>query len=156
MTKRQRLYPEIRRLREDEGLMWREIGRIMGLSLKTVSDYYYDPDGHVAAARKAASDVRTRKVCPTCGGQMGPRRCGSEQCRKCADEQRARGFECRLDDVAEMYREGMSLREIARELGYGPNSTPPEVTEARRRGLLTDYRYEAVRRKRMHQNRWAA
>jgi DNA-binding transcriptional regulator LsrR (DeoR family) len=35
-----------------------------------------------------------------------------------------------------MYREGMTQREIARELGYGPNSIPPEITEARRLGLI--------------------
>jgi hypothetical protein len=48
----------------------------------------------------------------------------------------------RVEDVAEMYREGVPLREIAREFGYGPNSVPSEVIEARRRGLI-GYRYHA-------------
>jgi DNA-binding NarL/FixJ family response regulator len=42
----------------------------------------------------------------------------------------------RLDDVAALYNEGASQREIAAYLGYGPTSIPPELDQARKRGLI--------------------
>lgn len=53
MTKRERLYPEIKRLRDDEGLTWREIGERLGMSLKTAHEYYSDPRGERYAERQA-------------------------------------------------------------------------------------------------------
>jgi hypothetical protein len=69
-----------------------------------------------------------------------------------------RAVYARLEDVAQMYREGLSIREIARELGYGPNSQPPHVTQCFRLGLLRpdEYRYPADRRENAHDARWAA
>lgn len=45
-----------------------------------------------------------------------------------------------------MYNAGLPLREIARALGYGPNSNPPEVVAARKLGLI-GHRYKAYERK---------
>jgi hypothetical protein len=77
-SKRETLYPEIKRLREDEGLKWREIGARLGLSLSTVHDYYSDPTGETVRARKAKNDG----VCSDCGGptrgggaKVPPKRC---------------------------------------------------------------------------------
>jgi hypothetical protein len=77
MTKRERLYPEIKRLREREGLTWREIGERIGLSQKTACEYYFDPAGEAARARKR----KTNGACRDCGrptvsdGSYVPERC---------------------------------------------------------------------------------
>lgn len=63
MTKRERLYPEIKRLREDEGLMWREIGERLGIALTTAQDYYADPTGEKARVRK----LKNARACLDCG-----------------------------------------------------------------------------------------
>lgn len=62
---RESLYPEIRRLREDEGLMWREIGERVGLALTTVQDYYTHPTAELDRARR---DKYTG-TCSGCGGR---------------------------------------------------------------------------------------
>jgi hypothetical protein len=83
MTKRERLYPEIKRLREAEGLMWREIAERIGLALQTVQDYYSDPDGSKVAARKAKTDG----ACLDCGGRtVGDGSYTPERCAGCRAE----------------------------------------------------------------------
>lgn len=92
--------------------------------------------------RKRACDDRMRAPCPECGEPMSVRSAyrhkGRSQmsCRACCRKREAAAQRARVEDVAEMYREGLSMREIAAELGYGPNSKPWEVTEARRLGLI--------------------
>lgn len=90
--------------------------------------------------RKRACDNRARGLCIDCGDPLGPRSAwvGTERCRPCRFKREAAAHRLRVEDVAEMYREGMSMREIARTLGYGDNSNPHEITEAFRLGLLTD------------------
>lgn len=153
MTKRELLYPEIKRLREVEGLKWREIGERFGLSLKTVHTYYTDPEGVASNAAKRRSDARTRATCPRCGGPMGPRRMRSETCRSCYHAEIARAKRERMDDVAKLWNEGASQEEIKRYLGYGPNSTPPILSEMMSLGLI-EARREGYRRK--HRERAAA
>lgn len=145
MTKRERLYPEIKRLRED-GVVFREIGQRFGLATSTVFDYFSDPTGNAAKARKVASDASLKRQCPKCDGPMGPARSGSQTCHPCYAREVRAGHQCRIEDVAEMYRSGMSQRAIARELGYGENSVPPEISIARRMGLI-GYRYKAYEQK---------
>jgi AraC-like DNA-binding protein len=80
MSRRADLYPEIRRLREDDGLKWREIAQRLGLALTTVHAYYNDPTGEIARARKASYGG----TCAMCGGRtngnsgrgQAPSRCG--------------------------------------------------------------------------------
>lgn len=87
MTRREELVPVICRMREDEGLLWREISERLGLSLSTVHEYYHDPDGDQARARKARSDG----VCVDCGGRtVGNGVRAAERCRKCASAGRSR------------------------------------------------------------------
>jgi hypothetical protein len=74
MTNRERLYPEIKRLREVEGLMWREIGERLGLSLKTVHDYYSDPDGSKARARARRRPMAPASTAAPSPVAMAPRR----------------------------------------------------------------------------------
>jgi hypothetical protein len=136
MTRREQLYPELKRLREVEGLQWREIGERLGISRQTACDYYSDPDGSKHRERNLPWRAKDFSQCPECGGRMSAARFGGERCRECHVRREARAFEARLEDVAEMYREGKTLREIADALGYGPNSFAPEVTQARQRGLI--------------------
>jgi transposase len=158
MTRRERLYPEIKRLREVEGLQWREIGERLGVSLKTAHDYYSDPDGSRHRARHLKWQATDFSLCPECGGRMNHERNGTRRCRSCYEAREKRAVYARLEDVAQMYRDGLSIREIARELGYGPNSQPPHVTQCFRLGLLRpdEYRYPADRRENAHDARWAA
>lgn len=88
--------------------------------------------------RRAACEEAKRKSCPDCGEPMGTGTVwrDHEVCGACRRRIEARAHRARVEDVAEMYREGMSHREIAAELGYGPNSMPHEIIEARRLGLI--------------------
>jgi hypothetical protein len=155
MSRRSDLYPIIKRLREDEGLMWREIGERLGIAKTTAHDYYTDPTGEAHAKRQVPWRAKDFATCPNCGGKMVAERHGAESCRRCYEEAVARGREERIRDVAAMYREGLPVKEIARQLGYGLNSTPPELTEARRRGLI-GYRYSEQRVQNIRKGRWAA
>jgi hypothetical protein len=136
MTRAER-YEQIKPLRE-AGLMWREIGERLGISLKTAQDIYSDPLGQKRNRRQRESQARLRRPCPNCGGLMAR---SSESCRACEFAARKRARLARLEDVAAMYNEGLPIREIAQEIGYGPNSIPPEMTGARRLGLI-GYRYD--------------
>lgn len=146
MTKRERLYPEIKRLRLVERLTWREIGERLGLSGKTVCDYYFDPSGVLADARKKKSDENTRMQCPKCGGAMGPRRTHAERCADCFQAEKAAGRACRDDDFVLMWNEGMSLAEIKKELGFSVSSNPPEMSRLMAEGRI-QARREGYRRK---------
>jgi hypothetical protein len=101
MTKRERLYPEIKRLREAEGLMWREIGERLELSLTTVHQYYSDPDGSKVAARKA----KTNGVCIDCGGRtVGDGSTTPMRCRRCnGQHERALTRQYILDSFADWF-----------------------------------------------------
>lgn len=59
-----------------------------------------------------------------------------ERCWSCEAKRRHERGEERIQQIAEMYRQGLSMREIAAALGWGDNSRPPEITEAHRRGLI--------------------
>jgi hypothetical protein len=88
---------------------------------------------------KRACEDRKRGTCEDCGATLG---LGSEwrsdwkRCIPCHKKHGAVTRRARLEAVAEMYNAGASHREIASALGYGPNSSPPELTEARRAGLI--------------------
>lgn len=99
MTRREQLYPEIRRLREDEGLMWREIGERLGLARNTVFAYYKDPTGEQDRARKA----RYERPCDVCGKTVNPNGLRSEaMCARCAGViRRAGSRQWILDSFAE-------------------------------------------------------
>lgn len=144
MTRADR-YEQIRPLRDGEGLTWAQIGERLGISLKTAFDVYSDPDGSKKRRRQLESNDRLKEPCPRCGKPKSHR---SEYCQPCFAEIIKAGHRCKVEDAAEMYREGMSMKEIALAFGYGPNSKPPEVAEARRLGLITSYRYKAYERKR--------
>jgi hypothetical protein len=103
---------------------------------------------------KRACDERKRGSCVECGAVLavasgyGDNNGKTGLCRKCW----ARGQEDhtaeRLQWVADMYRSGMSHREIADALGWQAASNAGViVTAARRRGFLNEYRYDAVRRR---------
>jgi hypothetical protein len=81
VTRREQLYPEIRRLREDEGLKWREIGERLGIPLKTACDYYHDPTGAITEARKA----KNNGTCVEYGGETrnSGAKAAPERCMEC-------------------------------------------------------------------------
>lgn len=138
-TRREQLYPEIKRLREVEGLMWREIGERLGLAKTTVQDYYSDPDNSKHMERHRRWQKNDFATCPVCGGQMtgnALRRNPAATCAACERKARAERRAERLQLVARMYNDGATTREIADALGYATRSTPPEVTQARRLGLI--------------------
>lgn len=122
MTKRERLYPEIRRLREREELTWREIGERLGISYKTANAYYHDPTGERERARKARNDGR----CLGCGARTNSS--GSsvppERCHRCAPTyRRALGRRWILE----------SMREWCEMFGYPPVAADWNPAHARAR-----------------------
>lgn len=157
MTKRERLHPEIKRLREDEGLMWREIGERLGISLKTANDYYRDPDGAQHRARHKDWDAKDRVAgsCPACGGVMrgSSVRAAAAKCVACYRAEMSAAKRERMDDIRTLWEEGASERAIADYLGYGPNSKPPILSEMMSLGII-QARREGYRRK--HELRRAA
>lgn len=99
--------------------------------------------------RKRALDDEKRAVCEDCGTVLGT---GSgfngankpKTCRKCLHKRVGTARRAQVEAVAAMYNEGLTMREIAKELGYGPRSIPGvQLREARRLGLITTYRYKA-------------
>lgn len=115
MTRREELFPEIKRLREVEGLMWREIGECLGLSLKTVHDYYTDPTNERHRARHARWALKDYGTCEDCGGRMSGSavRKGYARCGGCRVARLRNGRE----RMVEMRREGMNNKDIAAALG---------------------------------------
>lgn len=91
--------------------------------------------------RKRACDERHRARCIDCNKPLAPRsgwpaEHPNDRCRACHREREAKAHRARLEDVAAMFNEGMSMAEIASELGYGPGVMPKEVTLARQAGLI--------------------
>lgn len=111
---------------------------------------------------KRACDENHRSTCSECGATMGVRSGWwstgkpQERCQPCHDKREAAARRARLEDVACMYREGMTYAQIGEALGYGPKSKPPEVSEAFKFGLLTDAdrRYPKQRAENMREGRW--
>jgi DNA-binding CsgD family transcriptional regulator len=107
--------------------------------------------------RKRAHEQARRAMCPNCGDPMGV---GSgypkeppKQCRKCTDADRAEAHERHVQEVARLYNLGLTVKEIALELGFGPSSSPPAMTEAHRRGLIS-YRHTRTRVEAASEARW--
>lgn len=81
-TRREEMVPIVRRLRDERGLMWHEIGAELGIAKQTACDYYKDPTGEIARARKAKNDG----TCIDCGGatKSGGERIPPVRCHACA------------------------------------------------------------------------
>jgi hypothetical protein len=86
MTRRERLYPVIAELRE-QGLTFKQIGARLGISLKAAHDYYTDPTGDKARARK----LKNARPCLDCGKLVnvdGRRTNPAERCVQCNNDRR--------------------------------------------------------------------
>jgi hypothetical protein len=154
--RRSELHPEIRRLREDVGLTWREIGARLGISLKTAHDYYTDPTGDVARGRRRRYDAteksraanrrrqRTpeyRGRCEDCGALkgIGSEKRGYRLCHECETRLRRAQHAALLDRIENMWNhEGMTGKQIAAALGRpaGERSVSTDLQELRRAGRL--------------------
>lgn len=93
--------------------------------------------------RKRASDERHRGQCIDCGAALGSRSGWTNiakptkgRCVACDHREKAQRRRERIELVARLYNDGKKYREIAQALGYGANSLPPEVVEARKAGLI--------------------
>lgn len=125
---------DVQRLREEEGLTYREIGERLGISLKMAHHYYADPDGSRARARKDKSNG----TCVDCGGEThngGNRTRVAERCAQC-------------------WLEWMKTPEARRSHvgGHGVRWSDDEIFAAMRsvarNGVLTASAYEAARAQR--------
>jgi hypothetical protein len=157
MTRREQLYPEIKRLREVEGLKWREIGERLGLARSTVQDYYADPDNskHMERHRRWQEKDRVAGRCSRCPAPISGKqvKVGGSLCLACWRAEQSRGKRERMDDIAQLWNEGATVEEIKAYMGYGPSSTPPILSEMMALGLI-EARREGYRRK--HEARRAA
>lgn len=125
MSRREELFPEIRRLREDEGRTWREIGERFGLSLKTVHDYYTHPSAESDHARRE----KYTGTCTNCGARTNNGGCAGGPPALCA---RCNGVKMgRANKVWTRERIVAAIREWAEVHGEPPRSCDWNPTAAR-------------------------
>jgi orotate phosphoribosyltransferase-like protein len=131
VTRREELLPEIRRLRDVEGLMWREIGARLGLSLKTVHDYYSDPTNQRHRERHARWAVKDYGTCGDCRGPMSGSaiRRGYTRCGRC----RVARWRKVRDRMVEMRRDGMNNVDIAAALDVSVAAVANALCRERKR-----------------------
>lgn len=125
-TVREQRVAEIRRLRDDEGLLLREIAERLGIAISTVQDYYTDPDGSKARARKA----KNHGVCIDCGAETrnsGSAKYVPERCRAC--------FDARPKKYWTRERIIEAICEWVAEYGEPPTAMQWSPSQARRAGL---------------------
>lgn len=109
------------RLREEEGLIYREIGERLGVSTGTAFEWCADPDGSRLRARKAGYRGACIKCGATTSGCNGPGKaplrcipCGQEHV---AEVKRA-GHRAMVERVERLWAEGRTLRQIALAMGW--------------------------------------
>lgn len=102
---------EVRRLRDEEGLMFREIADRLGVAKTTAADYYYDPTGEMADARKRCYE----RACTGCGKTINPNGIKREA---------TRCVKCNGEHSREMTRQWVldSMHEWAETFGAPPSS----------------------------------
>jgi hypothetical protein len=96
---------EIRRLRDSEGLPFREIARRLGLAASTTQIYYADPDG----ARQRRRRQSYRGTCRSCGRRTSGARGRPNAPIYCADCSRRRRRRWTEQDVLAAVREWHTL-----------------------------------------------
>jgi DNA-directed RNA polymerase specialized sigma24 family protein len=113
----------VRQLRDNEGLIWGEIGSRLGISRSTAHSLYHDPTREKEKVRKA----RYNGSCVDCGastryGSSGP----YERCDRCSRmreaERRRAERDARGRQMIEMRRGGLLNYEIAQRLGCSPEA----------------------------------
>lgn len=134
MSGRQQMRPRIVELRE-RGLTFAQIGARLGLSRTTVHDYYSDPTGERARARKA----KTNGTCRDCGatttsdGSYTP-----ERCKACAPKAQKAAYRAWTIEC---------MQEWNRRFGQPPAARDWNQSMARTQGALDVIaRYEATGR----------
>lgn len=86
-------------------------------------------------AKRAWENEHDRGTCP-CGTPLvvGSRRRGTKVCRECHDEMVAVGTAMKRERIAELWAQGLKLREIAAVLGTTQHTITVDMTRMRRDG----------------------
>lgn len=101
--------------------------------------------------RKRPWDKAIKSACTKCGKARTSNKPGL--CRDCYGAEQSRKGDKTVQKIADLYNQGRTWKEIAAEFGWSEASHPGGLVEkARRRGLITEYRYSEERRK--VANRW--
>jgi DNA-binding CsgD family transcriptional regulator len=144
---------EAQRLRA-RGLTYREIGAQLGVTKGCLAKWLH-PDRARAwnqhdndrrsVAKRAWENAHDRGQCP-CGAVMGvgARRHGYKVCRDCCAEMAHVERAWRMQPVYEMWHAGLSLREIAAQLGMAPGTVSFHVSTMRSEGWDMPHRYNVT------------
>lgn len=130
---RQHLYAQIRPMRDDDGLKWREIGERLGISLTYAQDIYTDPSGEARAARHRRFAASHRANCDECGVLRPPGSVQGKFCAACLAARRERRAFARAGIIADLWEEGRTMQEIADLLGWTKNHCGVEIARIRQR-----------------------
>jgi transposase len=154
---------EAQRLRS-EGVILKEIAARIGVALSTVHMWLTDPDGEQLRARKESY----RGVCVECGaptsggkgrGEKAPQRCGECSSRINAHLlglRRIAEAEPRRREIAEMYRAGVPLKDIAAHFGIAVGNLGDKLNTMRAQGWDLPRRYSTDRVEAMRSARHGA
>jgi hypothetical protein len=142
VTRREQLYPEIKRLREQEGLTWREIGARMGLARQTVHAYYTDPDGVKVYARKH------RGRCRHCGAATYTANPGRghpiERCNSCSRAHLHEASRAWIIDRIQAWAERFGDPPVALDWNRAPSSRRRNPAAALRQDEAADEDWPAA------------
>lgn len=130
------LAAEARRLREEEGLLQRQVAERLGVSVSYAGALLTDPDRSKEAARRDSY----REPCPGCGKPMdGSNGRGPDAPRLCADCMAAAQHDERYWTRERIVA---AFQEFARRTGRGPATTDSTLTSPSVSRKLTDERLE--------------
>lgn len=133
-------------LRED-GLLLREIGDVLGVSLKAIHEWLLDAEDPAFRIRRNATKrawdaEHDRRPC-ACGALRPPgvhRRSPNGHCATCAREILSVGRAMRCERIYEAWHEGLSLAAIAKRLDSTVNSIGVTIVHMRQEGWDMPYR----------------
>src|SRR3954468_11393277 len=102
--------------------------------------------------RKRRWDAAIKSACIKCGKARAKNNPGL--CSDCYHAALSLKGDKSIQKAADLYNQGRSWKEISAEFGWSETSNAGGyIEEARRRGLITEYRYSEARRKAIA-NRW--
>lgn len=135
-----------------QGLSLREIARRMGYKSRSPVHRLLNPEvvreqtrrANIkrAPAKRAWERQQDRPACPSCGGPrgIGSRRKSPGLCRKCRIEKESERVLQRAGWIVVWWAQGLTVAEIAREIGWSPGHTAQEIHRLRGEGFDLPYR----------------